>query len=159
MWRPSLWFHSRSNQICLKPVFQIFSEQYRQRCFQTVPVVYNFYCWTKDCSIFISFFLFVLSLWIVGRSSGSIKSDFEMEEQQYEEKGKWYFSLVYIFYCSIKSWNPYEWICEKKNCTFVFFLQEWMYSRACSKDYHGGRHKVFMIHQAEDDAEPAICTQ
>lgn len=45
--------------------------------------------------------------------------------------------------------SGYVW---KKNCTFVFFLQEWIY--ITSK----GLPKVFMIHHAKDDAEPAIRT-
>lgn len=66
------------------------------------------------------------------------------------------FSLVYIFYCPIKSWNPYEWICER--IVRVFFLWEWIASTAHRRlKWSWWAESPKVIHHAGDDAEPAVC--
>lgn len=62
---------------------------------------------SKDCSIFLLFS--ILSLWIMGRSLEVLNLILRWKNNNMGKKEK-LFSLVYIFYCSIKSLNPYEWM-------------------------------------------------
>lgn len=62
-------------------------------------------------------------------------------------KRKRIFSFVYIFYCSIKSLNPYEWICVIHN---VHFPSENGYTQQSIIS------KLFMIQCTKYDIEAAI---
>lgn len=62
------------------------------------------------------------------------------------------FSLVYIFYCWIKSFSPYEWICEKL-CVLSSSTKNGC--TLCSQGYH--RTEAFVSPRAEDDAETGTC--
>lgn len=162
MWRPSLWFHSCSNQICLKSVFFKFSVNNinKQRCFQTVPVVFNFYSWTKKTALFFFFFsvfsfcrfgswvvhLEVLNqiLWWNNNNMGKKENDIFLGV---------YFLLLNKVLKSI-------WVDMWKKL-YICLLPPRMdiqYSMQLTLAWWEAIPEVFMIYHAKDDAEPAICT-
>ncbi len=156
MWRPSLWFHSCSNQICLKPIFQIFSEQYEQRCFQTVLVVFNFCCWTKKTIVFLFYFSFsCFGSWVDHLEV--LNQILRWKNNNMGKKENVIFLGVYFLLLNkvLKSIWVDMWI----NCTCLLPPKMDLHSRMQWRlQRWEASPKVFIIHHAQD-AEPAIWHQ
>lgn len=154
MWPPSLWFHSRLNQnlfemhFCSELQWTLWTTVL-SNCFGGFRLELN---WKS--LLYFSFSSCRYGTWVVHLEL--YKTDFEMEKkQQYGDKRKMIFSLVYIFYGPIKSWNPYEWMCERIVRVFFLSRMKWLHSLQLKWWWWEALPKV--IHHARDDAEPAIC--